>query len=237
MPIIKIRDASITFETTTKFLGVLVDNKLNFSVHIGSVCKRICRSIGIMKRLKNIVPNDVLQKLYYSMAYPYVTYGIEIWGDACKTQINRLSGLLDKCINLITIHDINFNSTFSDFSTTYKYYCLIKLFKYYRLSESNYFKDKLSSLQIVHNIGTRSSLNNNLNIPLIRSSKIYSSFYYNSIKLWNKIPSTSKNFPTLQMFKTYLRKNRDVFWKLVIYIFKNIVVPTHRELDLHSLSS
>ena len=68
----------------------------------------------------------------------------------------------------------------------------------------------------------------NLNTPLIRNSIICSSSYYNSIKLWNKIPSSLKNFPSLQMFKSYLRKNPDIFWKFVIYLLKISVIYGQR---------
>ena len=39
-----------------KLLGVTIDNKLNFSVHINITCKKANQRIGVLMRLKNLVP-------------------------------------------------------------------------------------------------------------------------------------------------------------------------------------
>ena len=38
------------------YLGVAIDNKLNFSVHINITCKKANQRIGVLMRLKNLVP-------------------------------------------------------------------------------------------------------------------------------------------------------------------------------------
>ena len=58
---------------------------------------------------------------------------------------------------------------------------------------------------ITHDHDTRSNFAGNLNYPIIRSSKKISSFFYNSISLWNKVPSLYKNVPSMHKFKMYLR--------------------------------
>lgn len=40
-----------------KILGVNLDDKLNFSLHIREVCNRVSKQVGILNRLKNLIPS------------------------------------------------------------------------------------------------------------------------------------------------------------------------------------
>ena len=82
LPIINIRGININFELNTKFLVVIMDNKLHFSVHIDGVCRRVSMSLGILKKLSLVFPFGALRKIYYSMVHPFLTYIIEVWGDS-----------------------------------------------------------------------------------------------------------------------------------------------------------
>ena len=41
---------------TIKILGVNLDDKLNFRDHIRGVCKKVGKMVGILRRLKNLIP-------------------------------------------------------------------------------------------------------------------------------------------------------------------------------------
>ena len=47
-PVIKIRDRALLQVNCVKFLGVHIDDKLNFSHHIDSVCSKVSRSLSIL---------------------------------------------------------------------------------------------------------------------------------------------------------------------------------------------
>ena len=63
------------------------------------------------------------------------------------------------CIALASVSVTQADSKILDFDAIHRYFCLIKLFKYLKLIESDYFKNRLSSLQITHGIETRSNAN------------------------------------------------------------------------------
>jgi len=48
----------------TKFLGMLVDENLNWFEHTKSVTKKIARSIGVIKHLRKYLPKIILPSLY-----------------------------------------------------------------------------------------------------------------------------------------------------------------------------
>jgi len=63
----------------TKFLGIILDEHLKWHPHINLVQNKIAKSIGIIKRLKNVLPSQTLKTLYNTFIAPYLSYGTIIW--------------------------------------------------------------------------------------------------------------------------------------------------------------
>jgi len=59
-----------------KFLGVRIDGTLKLDAHINQVCVRISQSIGIMRRISNMVPLSVLRNLYYALLFSRLAHAI-----------------------------------------------------------------------------------------------------------------------------------------------------------------
>ena len=49
-----------------KILGVHIDEKLNFGPHISEICKRVSKQIGVLNRLKNLIPTNAKLQLFKS---------------------------------------------------------------------------------------------------------------------------------------------------------------------------
>ena len=93
------------------------------------------------------------------------------------------------------------------FKHIHEYFSLIRFFKYHKLNESLNFKTKIENHQTNHSYNTRHSMARKLNCPKLRLSKLKTSFLYNSIKFWNKIPSDIKSAQNLNLFKKYLKES------------------------------
>ena len=87
---ININGQTINEVTETKFLGVILDNKLNWNAHIKYISKKISKSVSILQMLKFTFPSKILKSLYHSLVYPYYTYCNLIWGNAPSTYIEPL---------------------------------------------------------------------------------------------------------------------------------------------------
>ena len=57
---IRIGTGIINNTESTKFLGVELDNSLNFSDHVSAMCNEIARSIGVIYKGSNTFPSDIL---------------------------------------------------------------------------------------------------------------------------------------------------------------------------------
>ena len=79
LPPIFIGSSQIGQTDHTKFLGILIDQNLNFKHHINYIASKLSKSVGILYKLKYFLPETVLKLLYFSFVHPYLVYAIEAW--------------------------------------------------------------------------------------------------------------------------------------------------------------
>ena len=79
-----------------KYLGLTIDNKLNFNNHIQDVCNQLSKYNGIIYSLSKFVPRFILINIYYSLVYPQIIQNIVIWGGTNKTNQQRITVALNK---------------------------------------------------------------------------------------------------------------------------------------------
>ena len=73
-----------------KYLGLLIDENLSRKTRINSVANKISKTIGLIARLRHIVPTCTLLNIYQSLITPYLTYGLISWGNMCKTFLDQI---------------------------------------------------------------------------------------------------------------------------------------------------
>ena len=70
--------------------GVIFDRKLKWTAHIQYIKNKLSKSIGILYRCENYFDKETMQNLYFSSIYPYLTYCVEIWGNACNIHLDPI---------------------------------------------------------------------------------------------------------------------------------------------------
>ena len=55
-----------------KYLGVIIDNKLNFHEQIKVMEGKVVRSVGILNKLKQTFPQTVMLQLYYALVHSFI---------------------------------------------------------------------------------------------------------------------------------------------------------------------
>ena len=95
-----INGSRISEVNETKFLGVIIDNKLNWSPHIMYISKKNAKGIGIQNARK-VLDNEKLFSLYYTFVYPYLNYCIHVWGKTYDTHLHHSIVLQNKIIRII----------------------------------------------------------------------------------------------------------------------------------------
>ena len=102
---ITINKKAISQANYVKYLGVLIDSNLSWKFHINELCKKISKTIGVLYKIRQLVNSHILSNLYYAMIYPFLIYGINVWGSASNQLLNPLLLLQKKFLRMKTFND------------------------------------------------------------------------------------------------------------------------------------
>ena len=197
---IKFGQNSISSTCNTKFLGIIVDNHLNFRSHVDFICSKVSKVVGMLFRLNNVLPTEALKTLYSTLLVPHLMYGIEIWYGILKTNDEKLFKLQKKSIRAINClpYAAHTNECFKNMN-------LLKLEDLYKQRVLLYmFKaDYLSTNEMIHNYPTRNS--NNIVIPLFNRARTQCTIFYKGIILWNNLPANTKSIRSENTFKRTIK--------------------------------
>jgi len=90
IPTIKINSENVEKVTEIKFLGVFIDELMNWKFHIVNKSKVITKNLAVIHRIKNLVPTQTRKTLYYSLIHPHLSYGVLAWGNTHSKEIKHL---------------------------------------------------------------------------------------------------------------------------------------------------
>ena len=76
----------------TKFLGVMIDSKLNWKDHVAMVKSKLSKSIAIMRKAKHLLDRRSGMILYFSLFLPYLS---------CCAQPGQTGLFTQSCCDLV----------------------------------------------------------------------------------------------------------------------------------------
>jgi hypothetical protein len=164
-------------------------------MHIESVCKKISKTIFLLRKLKLIVSVDVLISVYFAHLQSHLMYGILVWGN--DSNVKRLLILQKRAIRIIC----GVNSR-CHCKPLFKQLNVLTVTSLYILECLMYVKSNLPTIptnSLVHNHNTRFSEHLRLSQCNYRST-IKSSFEF-SLKLYNMLPLYLKNLNAINFKK------------------------------------
>ena len=94
------KNAKIDIANSIKYLGIYIDNKLNFKIHIKMLENKLSRAVGILHKTKSFLPTYVLHKLYYAFI-THLNFGLLIWSATPKSNLTKLVRIQNKAIRLL----------------------------------------------------------------------------------------------------------------------------------------
>ena len=86
----------------TRFLGVTLDEKLNWKAHISHVRDKLLVNKHLLQLGRNLLNKQSLLGIYYAHIYSHLTYSLNTWGSMLtKTQINNLFKIQKACVCIV----------------------------------------------------------------------------------------------------------------------------------------
>ena len=98
--------ASIKRVTEIKYLGLVLDEKLNYNEHVQSISNPLIKYFGIFNHIKYKVNDKTARQLYFAFVFSRLKYGVEIYGNCSERNINKLQTMQNKVLKLLSYYYI-----------------------------------------------------------------------------------------------------------------------------------
>nr|CAH7748545.1 unnamed protein product [Callosobruchus chinensis] len=171
----------------TKFLGVYVDSKLRWNVHIDETAKKLTKRIFLLRNLSSELSSDALKSVYFSLCRSILCY-IMLWEQAADWQ--RLFALQRKAVRIIS--GIGYTENCREKFVEHQVLTLPSVYIIYELLK--YAKQYLTDDTIgktCNSYNTR-NLDQIQHVPFMRLSKSKKTFRYLAPQYFNHLPMEIK---------------------------------------------
>lgn len=204
---ILIDDKEITNTTEIKYLGVIIDNKLNFINHLEYVKKKLHKKLALFRRIDDKLNAFTKIVLYKSIVAPHFDYCSSILFSLSESRIKELQKIQNKFmrnilkVNRMTSHKVMLDALcFQSVQQRLTSNVLKMLYKVENGLVPNYLKNILKKNKERSRFNTRrKSL---YDIPNFTKEYTQKSIFYKALKIYNecKIKFDKECFVNMKQF-------------------------------------
>ena len=205
---ITIHDNTIPSSDHITVLGVKLDAKLSFDLHISDIVKRASKQINVLRRISKYLDEKSRKNVYTTFISANFNYCPVAWMFCRKKNSIKLEKLQERALRFV------YNDTFSSYSdllkkgnflslSAYRIYFLgVEVFKSKRNMNPAYINQLFHSRNIPYQLRDR----NKYDQSTFNTIKYgFKSFSYYGASLWNKLPVCIKESENLYIFKNKLK--------------------------------
>ena len=217
---IKIDQETIPQVQYTKFLGLWIDQDLNWKEHTSKLLLKLKSKSNLLMAGKRFLSTHALRILYFAQIHSNLSYGISMWGSLLtKENSKKLQKLQDKCMLAVGRGlgpKVSLDKTYSDHKIL-KIEQLIdfELCKLWHKKQLDLLPCKLSeamscdqwdqSLQKLHRYPTRQK--NLPNRPKATHHEYLNSFLVKGNRVYSQLHQDIRGCTTLRQFANRLKEN------------------------------
>ena len=85
----------------TRFLGVIIDENLNWSAHLKQLATKLRSCTGRLCRIMQFVPKEMYIELYNTLFQSHLSFGISVWGGLSRNQLSPIFTVQKKCVRIL----------------------------------------------------------------------------------------------------------------------------------------
>jgi hypothetical protein len=205
------KDKYIEQAVNLKFLGIQIDNHLNWKNHIEQIIPKLSAACYMVRQMYYICNNDTLKSIYFAYFHSIAIYGIIFWGNSSSSK--KIFALQKRIIRIMV--DAHPRASCK---RLFKKSEILTVPSQYIYSLMSFFIGNQENFQTnssVHSINTRNK--HHLHRPIANLSCFHKGASYSRIRIFNSLPrsiTSLKNEKT--QFKVTLKKilNADSFFTL-----------------------
>ena len=81
-PPLVFNNGNVSQTFSQKHLGVILDFKLTFEEHLNNVLAKVNKAVGLLRKLRNILPRTTLITIYKAFIWSHLDYGDVLYDQA-----------------------------------------------------------------------------------------------------------------------------------------------------------
>ena len=209
---IRIGDEIIPRVNHAKFLGIYIDELLEWGYHIDHIIKKIANGIYAINAAKRYLSVENLKSLYFSFVQSYLSYGAIIWSSAYQCRLHKLEILQKKAIRNVCKANYNEPST-----PLFKYLHIPKIADIFNIQLCK-FMFLYSTGMLVESLQTIFTTNSNIHshntrhcrdphVVTRQTSCIARTFIHRAPKVWLDLPINIRTITSIDHFSSQVKKH------------------------------
>ena len=168
---------------------------MSWSEHIDSISTKINKRIGMIKRIRHLLPLHAKLTLYDCLITPLFDYGDTVWGDKNNDTLKVTKVLLNLSPRSSSTEALD-RLDLKTLSKRRHFHRCVMMHKY--LSGKIVFNFDIRRNSIFHSYQTRGS--NDLHLPRVRTNWGKQTFIYQASKDWNNLNNNIKRSESMSFF-------------------------------------
>jgi hypothetical protein len=212
---IKLNNDILEQVSYVKYLGIFIDDSLNWKKQLSNVCKKLAYCVHTLNRARTILPINALRKYYLTTFVSMADYAATVWGNTFNTSlkcIKRMEKMAARAISgnydfLNTNGDLILKSLrLNRFDQRKLYHLSTLIFKSIHGLAPNYLANQVLFSYEVSGKNLRSLDNYILYKSRPKKELFKQSLFYAGAECWNKLPLECKEQSSLHVFKQKVKK-------------------------------
>ena len=185
-----------------KYLEVLISDTLSWNAHVDTVTEKANNTTAFLRRNLSNCPQHIKDTCYKTFVWPQLEYAATIWDPHTGINIAKLEGAARFVRN-----DYNYTSSVTEMMRALEWESLqqrrhqAKSVMMYSIVNSLV---DIPSREYLHPQGTVVTRDHQCRfmVPYSRTDTFRMAFFPSAIRLWNQLPESIVNAPSLDVFKT-----------------------------------
>ena len=214
-----IHDTDLEIVKSAKYLGVIIDSKLNWSDQISSACGKASGTLAFLQRNMNFCPMGIKEKCISTLVRPVLEYGCCVWDPHQADHREDLELVQRRCARFLTgnhtrIHgETEKNLNLLNWPLLETRRARVKLHLLHK-AKSHSIEIPTTDLdweeappQSHISINRTSTRSSRLNYPIPHSNvnSHLHSFFPSTVRLWNSLPEEVQSLKSYSSFQQTLK--------------------------------
>ena len=199
--------------TSEKDVGVIIDNKLSFDLHIAEKVNKANSVAGAIRRSFEYLDKDTFKKLYTALVRPHLEYANAVWNPYKKKDITTLENVQRRATKMVPgLGDKSYEDRFRELKLPTLTYRRIRgdMIEVFKLVNDMYYFD-CTNLFTFRDQSERVTRGNKKKLFKHRARLDVRKYSFSNrvVNLWNSLPDSVISAETVFCFETRL----DNHWK------------------------